>query len=89
LTVHNGRHERQQEAQTEAVPAQGRPRHRSAATDHGDQTPSSAGRKRRTTIQVAPPAVVAMDGDDERQAVTAIATMIAAWWHDHQHDPPE
>jgi len=29
-----------------------------------------------------------VDGDDERQAVTAIATMIASWWHDHQHDTP-
>jgi hypothetical protein len=30
-----------------------------------------------------------MDRDDERQAITAIATMIATWWHDHQHDPAE
>jgi hypothetical protein len=51
--------------------------------------PSRAGRRRRTAIRVVPPAVVAMDSDDEGQAVTAIATMIAAWWHDHQHDPPE
>jgi hypothetical protein len=30
-----------------------------------------------------------MDSDDQRQVITAIATMIAAWWHNHQHDPPE
>jgi hypothetical protein len=30
-----------------------------------------------------------MDGDDERQAVSAIAAMIASWWLDHQHDPAE
>jgi hypothetical protein len=28
-----------------------------------------------------------MTREDHEQAVTAIATMIAAWWHDHQHDP--
>jgi len=85
LTVHNGRNERQHADQTEAVSDQGEPPHRSAASDHGGQRASQAGRRRRTAIRVAPPDV---DGDDERQAVTAIATMIASWWHDHQHDTP-
>jgi hypothetical protein len=30
-----------------------------------------------------------MTKEDEQQAVAAIAAMIAAWWHDHQHDPNE
>jgi hypothetical protein len=28
-----------------------------------------------------------MSKHDETQAVTAITTMIAAWWHAHEHDP--
>jgi hypothetical protein len=28
-----------------------------------------------------------MTSEDNQQAVTAIATMIDRWWHDHQHDP--
>jgi hypothetical protein len=28
-----------------------------------------------------------MTSEDHRQAVTAMATMIAMWWHDHRHDP--
>jgi len=28
-----------------------------------------------------------MTSEDHQQAVTAMATMIAMWWHDHQHDP--
>jgi hypothetical protein len=85
LTVHNGRTERHQVDQTGAAPEPAEP----PGEDQSNQTTSRIGRKRRTAIHVLPPAVVAMDGDDQRQAVTAIATMIAAWWHDHQHDLPE
>jgi hypothetical protein len=28
-----------------------------------------------------------MSKEDEAQAVTAIASMIAVWWQAHQHDP--
>jgi hypothetical protein len=28
-----------------------------------------------------------MTREDHQQAVTAMATMIASWWHHHQHDP--
>jgi hypothetical protein len=89
MTVHNGRNGRQQADHTEAVSDQAEPPQRSVASDHAGQTPSRTGRPRRTAIRVIQPAVVAMDGDDERQAVTAIATMIASWWHDQQHDLPE
>ena len=45
-------------------------------------------RKKRTrVIRVLPPAVVPMTSEDREQAITAMATMIASWWHDHQHDP--
>jgi hypothetical protein len=33
---------------------------------------------------VLPPAVVAMQPDDYEQAVTALATLIASWWHEHK-----
>jgi hypothetical protein len=44
-------------------------------------------RRRSDPIRVLPPEVVPISREDREQAVTAIATMIAAWWHDHQHDP--
>jgi len=85
LTVHNGRTERHHADPTVATPEPAEP----PGKDQSNQTNSRTGRKRRTAIHVVAPAVVAMDGDDQRQAVTAIATMIATWWRDHQHDPPE
>jgi len=33
--------------------------------------------------------VVPLSKEDEQQAVAAISAMIAAWWHDHQHDPDQ
>jgi hypothetical protein len=41
-------------------------------------------------IHVLPPDVVPMSEQDERQAVQAIATMIAQWWREHDRDdePP-
>jgi len=55
---------------------------------HADARGSTPRRKRRVgPIQVLPPEVVPMTSEDHQQAVTAMATMIAMWWHDHQHDP--
>jgi hypothetical protein len=86
MTVHNGRNERQHADQTDALPNAGGPRQPSEdGNDDRDRATSRTGRKRRTAIRVAPPGVVAMDRDDERQAVTAIATMIASWWHEHDY----
>ncbi len=44
-------------------------------------------KKRVGKVRVLPPAVVPMNNEDYEQAVTALAAMIAAWWHDHQSDP--
>jgi hypothetical protein len=44
-------------------------------------------KKRTSPIRVLAPVVVPMTSEDREQAVTAMATMIASWWHDHQHDP--
>ena len=54
-----------------------------------DRQPSTRRKKRPSPIRVLPPDVVPMMKEDQQQAVTAIAAMIAAWWHDHQHDPDE
>jgi hypothetical protein len=55
---------------------------------HAEAAESLPRRKKRAApIRVLPPSVVSMTSEDHQQAVTAIATMIAAWWHDHQHDP--
>lgn len=51
-----------------------------------NQQPARARKKRAGPIRVAPPAVVLMTCHDHEQAVTAMATMIASWWRDHQHD---
>jgi len=54
---------------------------------HAESCGSTPTRKKRTSpIRVLPPTVVPMTSDDHQQAVTAMATMIAMWWHDHQHD---
>jgi hypothetical protein len=53
----------------------------------GDARPTYTRKKRTGPIRVLPPAVVPMTEDDREQAVNALATMIASWWHDHQHDP--
>jgi hypothetical protein len=53
--------------------------------DSGDHQPKR--RKKRTgQIRVLPPAVAPMTREDREQAVIAMATLIASWWHDHQHD---
>ena len=54
-----------------------------------DRQPSTRRMKRSSPIRVLPPDVVPMTKEDEQQAVTAIAAIIAAWWHDHQHDSKE
>ena len=41
-------------------------------------------RKRSRPVHVLAPDVVPMPTDDYEQAVTALAAMITAWWHDHQ-----
>jgi hypothetical protein len=57
---------------------------------HGDGTkPRVQHRKRLGPIRVLPPDVVPMTKEDKQQAVAAISAMIAAWWHEHQHDPDE
>jgi hypothetical protein len=40
--------------------------------------------KRSRPIRVLTPHVVPMPADDYEQAVSALAAMIAAWWHDHR-----
>lgn len=53
-------------------------------------TPATAQRRKRSgPIRVLPPDVVPLTKEDEQQAIAAISAMIAAWWHDHQHDPDE
>jgi hypothetical protein len=55
--------------------------------EHAEPAPIRTRKKRTSPIRVLPPAVVPMSSDDREQAVTALAMMIASWWHDHQHDP--
>ena len=43
-------------------------------------------RKRSRPVRVLAPDVVPMSTDDYEQAVTSLAAMIAAWWHDHRSD---
>jgi hypothetical protein len=52
-----------------------------APKQEGPDTPQR--RKRTPRLRVLPPAVVPMQPDDYERAVTALAAMIAAWWHDH------
>jgi hypothetical protein len=56
------------------------------AARHND-TDEPRGRKRPRPIRVLAPDVVPMSTDDYEQAVTALAAMIAAWWHDHRPNP--
>jgi hypothetical protein len=45
------------------------------------------GKKRRTTpIRVGEPGVVPLSDADRQQAVTAISSMIAAWWTRQSRD---
>jgi hypothetical protein len=45
------------------------------------------GKKRRTTpIRVSEPGVVPLSDEDRQQAVTAISSMIEAWWTRQNRD---
>jgi len=60
----------------------------SGEPEHAQDRRSGPRRKKRSgPIRVLPPDVIAISDEDYEQAVTALATMIAAWWHEHQHDP--
>lgn len=39
-------------------------------------------RRGTTSIRLRPPGVVPMSADDQQKAVTALSTMIAAWWQE-------
>lgn len=44
-------------------------------------------RKRRTTpVVLRAPQTVPINDDEYQQAVTALAAMIASWWHDQHTD---
>lgn len=49
-----------------------------------EETPT---RRRTQAIRVLTPDVVPMSTDDYEQAVTALATMITAWWQHHRPHP--
>jgi hypothetical protein len=54
--------------------------------DERRRSPSPS-KTRTTKIRVLPPDVVPMSKQDEAQAVTAIAALIAVWWQAHHHGP--
>jgi hypothetical protein len=91
MTVHHDRRQRRHSDDPDVVPGEAESRYPPAATndDRHDQKAYRTRRQRRIPIRVATPAVASMGEGDEQQAVTALATMIAAWWHDHQqhHSP--
>ena len=54
---------------------------------HNDAEDAPRPQQRRTKRGAAPirlraPRVVPISDEDHQQAVTALATMIASWWHD-------
>jgi hypothetical protein len=89
MTVHHDRPQRRH-TNDKVLPAGAESRYPPAATDpnHANPKADRTRRQRRTPIRVATPAVAAMSEEDRHQAVTALATMIAAWWHDQQQHSP-
>ena len=57
-------------------------------TNNDSNTTGPARRRKQgaTAIRLRPPLVVPMSDEDYRQAVSALAAMIASWWRDqHEH----
>jgi hypothetical protein len=64
----------------------GRPESNYAPASADDYGEHRTGRSPRTSIRVVAPGIEIMTADEERQAVTALATLIDAWWHMYRHD---